>query len=212
MRQFCSRPFKSILPQGRHRKMPRRKAILVVEDDPASREYLVYLLEQSGYQVGSAGDGAEALDQVARDVPDLIVSDIVMPRMDGIQLMQRLRKAPPTAKIPIIFYSGTYSGAAHQFVTDPGAAQHVAKPANPQVILKPTQDALDLPQGEVHKPAFDPSLFSEQHVRMLSEELMRRLQELTAANTELGQTRRKLEEEVSARKQGAALLLKSEEQ
>ena len=192
--------------------MTKSKTILVVEDDPGSREYLVSLLEYSGYDVGSAANGAEALDKITLDMPDLIVSDIVMPRMDGVEMVHRLRRQPGTTKLPIIFYSGSYGGAAQQLVRDAGAAHHVTKPADPQVILKAIQDAFEQPQGQAPKPAFNSSLFPEQQVRELSEELMRRLQELTEANAALDQTRRKLEDEIASRQQATAFLRKSEEQ
>jgi PAS domain S-box-containing protein len=191
--------------------MTKPKTILVAEDDPSSREYLVYLLEQSGYKVRSAEDGVEALDKVGLGIPDLIVSDILMPRMDGIQLLQKLRSQPSTANIPVIFYSGSYGGsAAQQLVDATGAAQHVTKPADPQVILKAIQDALEQPQSTAPQPAFDSSLFPEQQVRVLSEELMRRVQELTAANAELDRARGMLEEEIVSRKRLEADLRESE--
>lgn len=77
--------------------------ILVVEDDSALAEALETTLSAEGFKVSKARDGEEGLKMVKKDKPDLILLDIVMPKMDGITMMERLQEKPATKSIPIIF-------------------------------------------------------------------------------------------------------------
>jgi signal transduction histidine kinase/DNA-binding response OmpR family regulator len=79
-----------------------RRHALVVEDDPASRELAVRALESGGWQVAQAVNGREALDQIRRQMPDLVLLDLMMPEMDGFEFMERLRAIPAAAELPII--------------------------------------------------------------------------------------------------------------
>ena len=81
------------------------KKILIVDDDPILREVLQNSLEQKGYQVVSVGSGKSALVQFNQDVPDIIVSDISMPEMDGFEFCRQLRSQPSGKLIPFIFLS-----------------------------------------------------------------------------------------------------------
>jgi CheY-like chemotaxis protein len=93
--------------------------ILVVDDDPGLRHALVELLEKSGYTVEQASDGLMALRQIARQVPDLILSDVHMPQLDGFGLATTL--APHTPPIPIILMSSISLpyGCAQPFLRKP---------------------------------------------------------------------------------------------
>ena len=83
--------------------MPR---ILVVDDEPDQRFLLRRIFERAGHQVADACNGAEALKAVQESPPDLVVTDVMMPVMDGVELIRRLRGAPATAGIPILAASG----------------------------------------------------------------------------------------------------------
>jgi CheY-like chemotaxis protein len=97
--------------------------ILVVDDDPGLRHALVELLIHAGFAVEQAGDGIMALRQIAGQVPDLIVSDVQMPHLDGIGLVTVL--APHTPPIPIILMSGNPlpAGCAQSFIRKPFALE-----------------------------------------------------------------------------------------
>ncbi len=97
--------------------------ILVVDDDPGLRHALVELLLTAGYTVEEASDGLLALRQIARQMPDLILADVRMPRLDGIGLATTL--APHTPPIPIILMSATPlpSGCAQPFLRKPFALE-----------------------------------------------------------------------------------------
>jgi CheY-like chemotaxis protein len=95
--------------------------ILVVDDEPAHRFLLRRIFERAGHVVSDAGDGAAALRAVAESRPDLVVTDMMMPVMDGAELIRRLRTDPATAGIAILAASGDPSQAkgADAVVTKP---------------------------------------------------------------------------------------------
>lgn len=94
--------------------------ILVVDDEPLIREVLGELLADEGYLVGRAADGQEALDQVDARPPDLIVSDVTMPRIGGVELVRRLRARG--LSVPVILVSANYA------MVDLPGVRFVAKP------------------------------------------------------------------------------------
>src|SRR5262249_49411777 len=85
---------------------PRQK-VLVVDDVPANRAVAVGMLEQLGFQTSEAESGRNALEQVSASAPDLILMDIVMPVMDGLEATRRLRQMPQSEKVPIIVISAS---------------------------------------------------------------------------------------------------------
>src|SRR5438552_16300607 len=82
--------------------------ILIVEDRQPDREFLASLLGHSGYSVLKASDGIEALALVEHERPDLVVSDVLMPHMDGFEFVRRLRDIGGLRHTPVIFYTATY--------------------------------------------------------------------------------------------------------
>lgn len=88
--------------------MSKTGKILVAEDDPEARELLVLLLASRDYDVFAAEDGIEALTLLRQERPDLLITDIVMPRMDGYELVRHLREDGATARTPVIFCSASY--------------------------------------------------------------------------------------------------------
>ena len=95
--------------------------ILVVDDEPAHRFLLRRIFERAGHVVSDVGDGAAALRAVAESRPDLVVTDMMMPVMDGAELIRRLRTDPATAGIAILAASGdpTLAEGADAIVTKP---------------------------------------------------------------------------------------------
>lgn len=81
------------------------RTVLVVEDDPPIRGLVSRILSHWGYTVRTAADGQEALDEIARQRPDLVLADVFMPRLGGIELAERLRAEP--SPIPIVLFSAT---------------------------------------------------------------------------------------------------------
>ena len=95
--------------------------ILVVDDEPDQRFLLRRIFERAGHEVTDAGHGAAALPAVRDWPPDLVVTDMMMPVMDGVELIRRLRSEPATAAIPILAASGDphLAGAADAIVPKP---------------------------------------------------------------------------------------------
>src|SRR5437773_8466569 len=76
--------------------------VLIVEDEPDIRDLLAHHLVREGYAVSTAANGVEALRQVTAVRPDLLLLDLMLPEMDGLEVCRRLRRDPPTASLPII--------------------------------------------------------------------------------------------------------------
>ena len=121
--------------------------ILIVDDQPVNREFLMALLSNGGHRLLEAADGAEALRLLRAERPDLVITDILMPTMDGFDFAVQVRpdSDPALAKTRIIFYSATYNMREAQALAQAaGVAYVIAKPAAPQVILDTVNAALSL--------------------------------------------------------------------
>jgi two-component system chemotaxis response regulator CheY len=107
-------------------------AILVVDDEPAHRFLLRRIFERAGHEVVDAGDGAAALRAVAESPPDLVVTDMMMPVMNGAELIRRLRSEPATAGIPILAASSDpeFAEGADAVVPKPYAWRHLLEVAD----------------------------------------------------------------------------------
>ena len=112
-----------------------RHKILITDDDPVIIELLQVNLEFEGYDVVSAGDGQEAVAKAAEHLPDLVILDIMMPRMDGWTARAELLKNPRTAEIPVIFLSARAQQADLRKGNESGVAAYVTKPFEPVELL-----------------------------------------------------------------------------
>ncbi len=108
------------------------RTVLVVDDDPHIRELLAFAFDKAGMAVREAGDGEEALAEVARAVPDLVVLDINMPRMDGLEVCRRLRA---TTDIPVLFLSSRDEEFDRVLGIELGADDYVVKPFSPREVV-----------------------------------------------------------------------------
>jgi adenylate cyclase len=113
----------------------RKSKILVVDDTPDNLFLMSALLEDK-YELVTASSGAQALEIVrSAQRPELILLDIMMPEMDGYEVMRRLRKDPATAGIPVIFLTALTSIEEEQFGLDLGAVDYITKPISPPVVM-----------------------------------------------------------------------------
>jgi signal transduction histidine kinase/CheY-like chemotaxis protein len=109
--------------------------ILVAEDDPEARELLLLLLEGGEYSLLEAADGMEALDMLRTERPDLLITDIVMPRMDGYELVRRLREDDRTAHTSVIFCSASYhEREVREMARSLGVQSTLAKPFDHKTV------------------------------------------------------------------------------
>ena len=111
---------------------PMTRSVLVVDDDPHIRQLLAFAFEKAGLTVREAGDGEEALAQVARAMPDLVVLDINMPRMDGLEVCRRLRA---TSEVPVLFLSSRDEEFDRVLGIELGADDYVVKPFSPREVV-----------------------------------------------------------------------------
>jgi excisionase family DNA binding protein len=117
-------------PGGRTRRGP---LVLVVDDDARLREFLRVSLEASGYSVSEATGGEQALAAIADERPALVLLDVVMPGVDGWQLLRRLEERH--GSIPVIMFSGQVDEASAQAAAEGGARGFIGKPFDPQELL-----------------------------------------------------------------------------
>ena len=110
--------------------------VLVVDDDPVILELLRINFEIEGFEVLSAVDGQQGLERARADAPDVVLSDIMMPRLDGLQLLTRLRDDPATAAIPVVLLSAKAQNAEVQRGLSLGADDYVTKPFDPLELIE----------------------------------------------------------------------------
>jgi DNA-binding response OmpR family regulator len=106
--------------------------ILVVDDDPPSVKMISFLLREEGYDVVSADNGLTALELVDREVPDLVILDVMMPNLDGFEVCRRMRQR---ADVPIIFLSAKGETTDKVAGLQLGADDYLAKPFEPSELL-----------------------------------------------------------------------------
>ncbi|MGH8188641.1 MAG: response regulator, partial [Steroidobacteraceae bacterium] len=117
--------------------------ILVAEDDPEARGLLKLLLSGGEYELIEAADGMEALERARAELPDLVITDIVMPRMDGYELVRRLRQDDSTARTPVIFCSASYhEREVREMARSLGVQSTLAKPYDITVVRAMVDAAL----------------------------------------------------------------------
>lgn len=117
--------------------------ILVIDDDPAVRNVFTQLLESRNYSVETAGEGKEGLERMRDRMPDLIITDIMMPEMDGLELVQTIRQF--SANLPVIAISGGMQTAAMNFLPLAekfGACKVFEKPVGLAKLLSAVEELL----------------------------------------------------------------------
>lgn len=117
--------------------------ILVVDDDDAFRKFLEQLLSTSGYQVFSAANGSEGVDMAGKEIPDLIILDVMMPDMSGGMAAHHLSENIATKDIPIIFLTSIISEDQEMMVDNKdGSYQFLAKPIRAERLLEEVEKVL----------------------------------------------------------------------
>jgi phosphate regulon transcriptional regulator PhoB len=109
--------------------------VLIVEDEPDIRNLIVHHLTRDGFRCRVAASGPEALSRVRAGVPDLVVLDLMLPDMDGLEVCRRLRADPATASIPIIMLTARADEVDRIVGLEMGADDYVAKPFSPKELV-----------------------------------------------------------------------------
>ena len=110
--------------------------ILIVDDLATNRKFLVTLLRHQGHRLLEAADGRQGLDAVHAEHPDLVITDVLMPVMDGYEFVKQLRLDPATRAIPVVFYTAHYGEReARMLALSSGVAHVLTKPAASAEVL-----------------------------------------------------------------------------
>ncbi len=115
--------------------MAKKPIILLVDDDPDIREFVTFNLEKEGYAVVSAKEGAEGVEAAKKHRPDLILLDVMMPGMDGIEACEAIRSNPDIATTLIAFLSARGEDYSQVAGFDAGADDYITKPIRPKVLV-----------------------------------------------------------------------------
>ena len=118
------------------------KKILIADDRSEVVELVKVTLEGEGYQSIDASDGREALEKIRLEKPDLILLDIIMPKMDGFEVLSEVRKDPKTKDIPIIMLSAKGQKLDQEKGKEFGATGYIIKPFSPSILLKRIEEIL----------------------------------------------------------------------
>ncbi|MDI6402178.1 response regulator transcription factor, partial [Balneolaceae bacterium ANBcel3] len=106
----------------------QKLSILIVDDEADILELIEYNLKKEGYDVSTANNGNEALEHISHSIPDLIVLDIMMPKMTGLELCEHLKKKPAYSEIPVIFLTAKSDEATEITGLNTGADDYIVKP------------------------------------------------------------------------------------
>lgn len=128
--------------------MTQKLTILLVDDDPEFRRAMKRMFEKSDYQITAAADGQEALDALSNETFDLIISDLRMPNLDGMELMGELRRQG--LETPIIFLTAYGEVESYMDLMNLGAFEYVNKPVKGQEILDIARRAIEAHSNSQH--------------------------------------------------------------
>ncbi len=155
----------------------REKRILVVDDEPDVRNFLIACIEDAGFNVEAAKDGAEALEKIQANIPDLMTLDMVMPRKSGISLMRTLRRNDAWGKIPVIVIT---AHANDEFGSDDikefnaFATRHrpkvtMEKPVTPKRLVKAICEILDVEAEAIDELKAEPGREREEVLKLIQD-------------------------------------------
>lgn len=126
----------------------RAPTILVVEDDAALRRMIVMFLRAAGYDVREAADGVEGLVLARDEPPDLVLLDLMMPGLNGWDVLRRLKHGASTAHVPVIVLTASVGAALTDRALKLGAARYLVKPLDTRALIDAVNEALGRPNGE----------------------------------------------------------------
>lgn len=173
------------------------KRILIVDDIEENLYFLRTLLEGHGYKVDQAGNGREAITKAQEKVPDMIISDILMPVMDGYTLCREWKTDDRLKHIPFIFYTASYTDPRdEQLAIDMGADEFIVKPTEPDEFMSRVENILALDKEGKPDAAQEPKAGDESILKNYNEALIRKLEQKMI---ELEKLNRELEAKVASR-------------
>src|SRR5688572_2511837 len=158
--------------------------ILLVDTNPSDRRLYITFLGNFGHRLLEADDGVQALELARQELPDLIISEIIMPHMDGFTLVRRLRGEPLLMAIPVIFQTANYDvSEIHRLARASGIQHILRKPAEPHEILRAVNESLKQPTVPSRLP--QTGQLQREHLQLLADKLYQKVAELEKANENL---------------------------
>lgn len=158
--------------------------ILIVDPNPDDRRPYITLLGNFGYRLLEAKDGIQAMELARAELPDLIITDILMPNMDGFTLVRRLRAEPLLMGVPVIFQTANYDVTEiHKLARGSGIQHILRKPAEPQEILRAVNESIKRPVTHPRLP--QTGQLQREHLQLLADKLYQKVSELEKANDHL---------------------------
>lgn len=158
--------------------------ILIVDTNAADRNTYITLLGNYGHRLLEAKNGAEALEIARAELPDLIITDIIMPSMDGFTLVRRLRAEPLLTNMPVVFHTTNYDESEiHRLARASGIRHILRKPSEPHEVLRVVNDALKRPATPANLP--QTGQLQREHLQVLADKLYQKVTELEDANERL---------------------------
>ncbi len=121
---------------GIHQSMPKGRIILIVDDSPTVRKLISGKLEKSGHTVVCAEDGVEGMARIAERIPDLVLLDITMPRMDGYEVCRQIRANPASKDVPVVMISDKDGFFDEVRGSIAGSTGYITKPFGPETLMK----------------------------------------------------------------------------
>jgi len=158
--------------------------ILIVDPSQENRRPYVTLLGNYGYRLLEASDGIQALEIARNELPDLIITDILMPNMDGFTLVRRLRAEPLLMGVPVVFQTASYDVTEIHKIAHASGIQHILrKPAEPQEILRAVNESIKRPVAHHQLP--QTGQLQREHLQLLADKLYQKVTELEKTNERL---------------------------
>ena len=162
------------------------KTVVIVDDREDNRALLLATLEHRDYRLVEASSGEEALTLIGKEEPDLIIADVLMPRMDGYEFVRQLRQDRRNAQTKVIFYTASYIEEESRRLAKACGVNHIiVKPTDPDTILEIVDEAL----GERSKPAVTIPTpdFEREHLHLVTDKLSEKVEELETLTHQLEQ-------------------------
>ena len=160
--------------------------ILIIDDRPLNRQFLTTLLGYQHHQLSEASDGGEGLRAAREQHPDLIISDVLMPTMDGYEFVRQLRADPQIGKTPVVFSTAHYLGRESKALAEKcGVTSIIFKPCEPQAVLDIVAAALGDRPLQLPAALRQPEEFNRDHLLLVTNKAAESADELRAAHDKL---------------------------
>lgn len=121
----------------------KHKRILHIEDNPSNRKAVQHILRMTDYELLEAADGQEGIERALKEIPDLILLDIQLPRVSGYDVARRLRKDSRTKTVPIIAVTSYALSGDEETALDMGCDEYISKPYRPRTLLEHIEKFLE---------------------------------------------------------------------